>query len=68
MYPSTIILARNIFSSLDDLKIIQENEIQSMINIITHIPTVEEYKPRIIIFAFMKQMIYDYYKYVQVDY
>lgn len=27
---------------------------------------VENYKPRLIIFAFMKQIIYDFYNYVQV--
>lgn len=66
MYPSTIILGRNVFSSVDDLKFIQENEIQSMINTITNTRTMEEYKPRFIVFTFMKQMIYDFYKYVQV--
>jgi len=25
-----------------------------------------DYKPRLILFAFMKQMIYDFYNYVQV--
>ena len=66
MYPSTIILGRNVYSTLDDLKIIQENEIQSIINTLTNTRTMEEYKPRLIIFAFLKQMIYDFYKYVQL--
>jgi len=55
-----IILGRNVFSSFDDLKLIQDNEIQSIINMMG------DYKPRLIIFAFMKQIIYDFYNYVQV--
>jgi hypothetical protein len=61
-----IILGRNIFSLFDDLKLIQENEIQSIINMITDEHMMGDYKPRLIIFAFMKQIIYDYYNYVQV--
>ncbi|CAF4486977.1 unnamed protein product [Rotaria sp. Silwood1] len=65
IYPTTIIIGRNVFSSFDDLNIIKENEIQSIIDMITHNNIIEDYQPRIIIFAFMKQMIYDFYKYVQ---
>jgi hypothetical protein len=61
-----IILGRNVFSSFDDLKLIQDNEIQSIINMITDEHMMGDYKPRLIIFAFMKQIIYDFYNYVQV--
>ncbi|CAF2731331.1 unnamed protein product [Rotaria sp. Silwood2] len=66
IYPTTIIIGRNVLSSFDDLNIIKENEIQSIIDMITHNNIIEDYKPRLIIYAFMKQMIYDFYKYVQV--
>ncbi|CAF0725401.1 unnamed protein product [Rotaria sordida] len=65
IYPTTIIIGRNVFSSFDDLNMIKENEIQSIIDIITHNNIIEDYKPRLIIFTYMKQMIYDFYKYVQ---
>ncbi len=61
-----IILGRNVFSPFDDLKLIQENEIQSIINMITDENRMENYKPRLIVFAVMKQIIYDFYNYVQV--
>ncbi|CAF4506390.1 unnamed protein product [Rotaria socialis] len=65
IYPTTLIIGRNVFSSFDDLNIIKENEIPSIIDLITNNSNIEDYEPRLIIFTFMKQMIYDSYKYVQ---
>ncbi len=65
IYPTTIILGRNVFSLFDDLKLIKEKEIQSIIDMITDENIMGDYKPRLIIFAFMKQIIYDLYNYVQ---
>jgi len=59
VYPTTILLGRNIFSPLDNLKIIQDYEIQSILNQITD-------GSRLIVFAYLKEMIYDWYNYVQV--
>ncbi|CAF3933312.1 unnamed protein product [Rotaria magnacalcarata] len=65
VYPTTLIIGRNVFSSFDDLNIIKENEIPSIIDLITNNSNIDDYEPRLIIFTFMKQMIYDSYKYVQ---
>ena len=66
MYPTTILIGRSVLSSLDNLNLIKENELQLIINTITNENLMGDYKPRLIIFAFMKQMIYDFYNYVQV--
>ncbi|CAF1367290.1 unnamed protein product [Adineta steineri] len=65
IYPTTIIIGRNVFSSVDDLTSIKENEIQLILDTITDEHIMGDYKPRLIIFTFMKQMIYDFYNYVQ---
>ncbi|CAF1090747.1 unnamed protein product [Adineta ricciae] len=64
-YPTTIIIGRNVYTTFDDLNLIKENEIQSIINMITDENVIGQYKPRLIIFTFMKQMIYNSCDYVQ---
>ena len=54
------------FSAFDDLTLIKENEIQAIVNTITDESTMGEYNPRLIFFAFMKQTIGDFHRYVQV--
>lgn len=66
IYPATIVIGRNVFSAFDDLKLIKENEIQAIVNTITDKTTMEEYNPRLIFFAFMKQTICDSHRFVQV--
>jgi hypothetical protein len=47
---------------------VQDQEIQMILDVTQQIDIIHDYRPRLIIFAFMKNMIYDLYRYVQVIY
>lgn len=59
IYPRTIFIGRNVSCSIDDLSLIKTIEIPLILE------TIEIPKPRIVIFTFMRTMIYDFHRYVE---